>query len=55
MLLGVIYWAMWRVILPKIFGYVLVLNKVILDDGTVVNVVRFSFFLSLIIPFGCMA
>ena len=37
--LGVIYWAMWRVILPRIFGYVLVPNKVVLDDGTVVNVV----------------
>ena len=40
MILGVIYWAVWRVILPKIFGYELVPNKVVLDDGTVVNVVR---------------
>ena len=43
MVLGVIYWAVWRVVLPKIFGYELVPKKVVLDDGTVVNVVR-SFF-----------
>ena len=42
MALGIIYWAVWRIVLPKIFGYELVLNKVVLDDGTVVNVVRFS-------------
>ena len=40
MIFGVIYWAVWRMILPKIFKYELVPNKVILDDGTVVNVVR---------------
>ena len=40
MTLGIIYWAVWRVVLPKIFGYELVPNKVVLDDGTVVNVVR---------------
>ena len=40
MALGIIYWAVWRVVLPKIFGYELVPNKVVLDDGTVVNVVR---------------
>ena len=44
MVLGVIYWAVWRVILPKIFGYKLVPNKVVLDDGTVVVVVRFLFY-----------
>ncbi|KAF8816854.1 high affinity methionine permease [Phlegmacium glaucopus] len=38
MLIGVLYWAVWRVILPKVFGYELVPNKVVLDDGTVVNV-----------------
>ena len=37
MALGVIYWAVWRVVLPKIFGYELVRNKVVLDDGTVVD------------------
>ena len=40
MALGIIYWAVWRVVLPKIFGYELVPGKVVLDDGTVVNVVR---------------
>ena len=44
MAFGVIYWAVWRVVLPKIFGYELVPNKVVLDDGTVVNVVRRSLF-----------
>ena len=50
MVFGVIYWAVWRVVLPKIFGYELVPNKVVLDDGTVVNVVR-----SLYHSFGCIA
>ena len=47
--LGVIYWAVWRIVLPKIFGYELVPTKVVLGDGTIVNVVRsfFSFFLLL--------
>ena len=39
--LGIIYWAVWRVVLPRIFGYELVPAKTVLDDGTVVNVVRF--------------
>ena len=51
MTLGVIYWAVWRVVLPKIFGYELVPNKVVLDDGTVVNVVRSLFYHS----YGCNA
>jgi hypothetical protein len=34
----------WRVVLPKIFGYELVPNKVVLNDGTVINVVRFLFY-----------
>jgi hypothetical protein len=41
MVFGVIYWAVWRVVLPKIFGYELVPSKVVLNDGTTVNVVRF--------------
>jgi hypothetical protein len=53
MVLGVIYWAVWRVVLPKIFGYELVPKKVVLDDGTVVNVVRSLFYLSFLD--GCMA
>ena len=40
-----------RVVLPKIFGYELVLNKVGLDDVTVVNVVCSLFYHSS----GCMA
>ena len=47
MVLGVIYWTVWRVVLPKIFGYELVPNKVILDDGTIVNVVRSLFIILL--------
>lgn len=42
MLVGVLYWAAWRVLLPKIFGYTLVPKKQVLEDGTVVNVVRIS-------------
>jgi amino acid transporter len=38
MVFGVIYWAVWRIVLPKIFGYELVPTKVVLDDGTTVNV-----------------
>ena len=51
MALGIIYWAVWRIVLPKIFGYELVLNKVVLDDGTVVNVVRISFVIILFFGF----
>ncbi|KLO17626.1 amino acid transporter [Schizopora paradoxa] len=39
MLFGVFYWAMWRVILPKVFGYSLVPHKETLSDGTVVTIV----------------
>ncbi|KAF8878903.1 amino acid transporter [Gymnopilus junonius] len=38
MVTGFLYWAVWRVVLPKIFGYELVPSKVVLEDGTVVNV-----------------
>ncbi|KAJ8514783.1 hypothetical protein ONZ45_g7728 [Pleurotus djamor] len=37
MWLGVFYWATWRVILPKVFGYELVPRKEVLEDGTVVT------------------
>lgn len=40
MVTGVLYWAGWRVILPKVFGYELVPRKETLDDGTVITVVR---------------
>lgn len=39
MLTGVVYWAVWRILLPKFFGYTLVPRKQVLEDGTVVNVV----------------
>ncbi|KJA15765.1 hypothetical protein HYPSUDRAFT_207620 [Hypholoma sublateritium FD-334 SS-4] len=38
MLTGVVYWAVWRILLPKFFGYTLVPRKQVLEDGTVVNV-----------------
>ena len=36
---GVFYWAGWRIVLPKVFGYHLVPKKEVLADGTVVTVV----------------
>jgi hypothetical protein len=42
MLTGVLYWAAWRVLLPKMFGYELVSRKERLDDGTVVTLVSFE-------------
>jgi hypothetical protein len=43
MILGVLYWAIWRVILPRVFGYVLAPRKQQLEDGTFVTLVS-SFF-----------
>ncbi|KAG1850211.1 hypothetical protein DFJ58DRAFT_444682 [Suillus subalutaceus] len=40
MLAGVLYWAAWRIMLPKVFGYELVLRKERLDDGTVATTIR---------------
>ena len=34
------YWAVWRILLPKLFGYELVPEKQKLKDGTVVALVR---------------
>ncbi|KAF7299784.1 Amino acid transporter [Mycena chlorophos] len=34
---GPLYWAIWRVVLPKVFGYKLQPNKVVLEDGTFVT------------------
>lgn len=39
LLLGPVYWAGWRIILPRVFGYELVPRKEVLSDGTVVTVV----------------
>ena len=33
------YWAVWRILLPKLFGYELVPEKQKLKDGTVVTLV----------------
>ncbi|KAF8129240.1 amino acid transporter [Boletus edulis] len=37
MFVGFGYWAAWRVLLPKVFGYELVPHKEKLEDGTVVT------------------
>ncbi|KAF8835793.1 amino acid transporter [Paxillus ammoniavirescens] len=37
MVVGVFYWAGWRILLPKLFKYELVPRKDILEDGTVVT------------------
>ncbi|KAF7797306.1 hypothetical protein EIP86_008501 [Pleurotus ostreatoroseus] len=37
MVTGVLYWAGWRILLPKVFGYELVPRKETLDDGTVIT------------------
>jgi hypothetical protein len=39
MFAGVIYWATWRILLPKVFGYELIPGKETLADGTVVMLV----------------
>ncbi|KAG2105827.1 amino acid transporter [Suillus discolor] len=39
MLAGVLYWAVWRIVLPKVFGYELIPRKEKLDDGTIVALV----------------
>lgn len=39
MVTGVLYWAGWRILLPKVFGYELVPRKETLDDGTVITLV----------------
>ena len=40
---GLVYWAAWRIFLPKIFRYDLVTTKEELVDGTIITVVRLSF------------
>lgn len=40
MVFGIVYWAVWRIVLPKVFKYELVPTKAALKDGTVVTVVR---------------
>lgn len=38
LLSGVVYWAGWRILLPRMFGYELVPRKEVLEDGTFVTV-----------------
>ncbi|KAI5116554.1 hypothetical protein M0805_007562 [Coniferiporia weirii] len=38
MILGVVYWAVWRKMLPRMFNYELVPKKEVLPDGTLVTV-----------------
>jgi solute carrier family 7 (L-type amino acid transporter), member 9/15 len=42
MALGVLYWAVWRLVLPHIFGFRLAPRKEVLEDGTVVTLVSRS-------------
>ncbi|KAG1788728.1 amino acid transporter [Suillus plorans] len=46
-LAGGLYWVVWRIVLPKVFGYSLVPRKETLDDGTVVTVVSVCVFYSM--------
>jgi len=36
---GVLYWAAWKLVLPYVFGFRLVPKKEVLEDGTVVTLV----------------
>lgn len=40
LLFGIFYWAVWRILLPKLGKYELVSEKETLKDGTVVTIVR---------------
>jgi hypothetical protein len=54
MFAGVLYWAAWRILLPKVFGYELLPRKETLDDGTVVTVVSICVFYSVFYWFRCL-
>ena len=47
MFAGVLYWAVWRVVLPRVFHYELVPRKETLEDGTVLTLVSPLVFLML--------
>ena len=53
MVAGVIYWAAWRILWPKVFGYELVPRKETLSDGTVITLVcpTYSSIIGLSLPF----
>ena len=37
---GALYWAVWKLVLPRAFGFRLVQTKEVLKDGTIVTLVR---------------
>jgi hypothetical protein len=39
---GVLYWAVWKLVLPYVFKFRLVPRKEVLKDGTVVTLVSLS-------------
>lgn len=39
MIFGVLYWAIWQLVLPHVFKFRLVPRKEVLEDGTVVTLV----------------
>ena len=39
MVIGLLYWAVWKLLLPYVFGFRLVPRKEALKDGTVVTLV----------------
>ena len=38
---GVLYWAVWQLVLPYVFKFRLVPRKEILEDGTVITLVGY--------------
>ena len=42
LMLGVLYWAIWKLVLPYVFKFRLVARKEVLKDGTVVTLVSRS-------------
>ncbi len=38
---GVLYWAIWRLVLPYVFKFRLVPRKEVLEDGTVITLVGY--------------
>ena len=39
LVVGVLYWAVWKLVLPYVFGFRLAPRKEVLKDGTVVTLV----------------
>ena len=44
MMFGVLYWAVWNLVLPYVFKFRLVPTKEVLEDGTVVTLVSFGLY-----------